>query len=203
MGSFIVIVFYPAVQIFLKFFHRSIEFCPRTQLTLDKLNSILKQYVQSGNKEFSVTTIGSVSSSNGGPGYQSFRATKNSHYRCLIEASAASAGTDMKKPITDFSRSRDIPNDNKLLERLDDPALRALFGQIIAERGRLKREVNLLKQHSSIVIDRRPVERTEYRSAAVLPSQLGNLSSLEVEALRVAISDECMEKHGWLSTKAG
>jgi len=109
----------------------------------------------------------------------------------------------MKKPITDFSRSRDIPNDNKLLERLDDPALRALFGQIIAERGRLKREVNLLKQHSSIVIDRRPVERTEYRSAAVLPSQLGNLSSLEVEALRVAISDECMEKHGWLSTKAG
>jgi len=33
---------------------------------------------------------------------------------------------------------------------------RALFGQIIAERNQLRKEVNLLKQNSNVVIDRRP-----------------------------------------------
>lgn len=182
---------------------------PRTQKSLDKLNSILAEYHASGQKDFSVTTIGRLSSSEGGPGYQSLRATRNDHYRRLIEAWATKAGTSMKKPLAEFSRAREVPADHKLLERLDDPALRALFGQIIAERNRLKKEVNLLKQHANVVIDKHPM-RQFYATAenaaenvGVLPALIGMLTPMQVKALEYAISAECMKKHGWQYTKAG
>ena len=182
---------------------------PRTQKTLDKLNIILEEYYHDGQKDFSVTTIGRLSARKRGPGYQSLRATKNKHYRLLIEAWATKAGTDMKKPLAEHSRSRETPNDFNLLERINDPALRALFGQVIAERNRYRKEVNLLKQQANVVIDRRPVQQPEPttissdRKVQVMSAMTDLLTPLYVEALRYAISDLCMEKNGWYYTDYG
>lgn len=44
---------------------------PRTQKTLDKLNTILEEYFHDGQKDFSVTTISRLSVSKKEPGYQS------------------------------------------------------------------------------------------------------------------------------------
>jgi hypothetical protein len=179
---------------------------PRTQQNLDKLNEILKTYAASGQRDFSITQMGRVSAAEGGPGYEALRATRNKHYRALIEAWAAICKTNTKKPLSNTSRSKSIPADNKLLERIPDPAVRALFGQIIAERNRYRKEVNLLKQHANITIDKRPVRQfdtTADPSVEVLPSLTGLLNTFEKDALAYAISDECMEKNDWQYTQAG
>jgi hypothetical protein len=179
---------------------------PRTQQNLDKLNDTLKAYAESGQRDFSITQIGRVSAENGGLAYEALRATRNKHYRTLIEAWAAKCNTSIKKPLSNTSRSKSIPADNKLLERIPDPAVRALFGQIIAERNRYRKEVNLLKQHANITIDKRPVRQFDNAaepSVEVLPSLSGVLTESEKKALAYAISDECMKKNDWQTTQAG
>ena len=179
---------------------------PRTQKSLDKLNGILQAYAEAGQKDFSITQIGRVSAAEGGPGYESIRATNNKHYRTLIEAWAQKCKTDTKKPLAPHSRSKAIPTDNALLERIPDVAVRALFGQIIAERNRYRNEVNLLKQHANIIIDKRPVRQFDVAAdptVQVLPAFSNILTESEKKALAYSISDKCMEAHGWQTTQAG
>lgn len=179
---------------------------PRTKQNLDTLNTILKAYAESGQKDFSITQIGRISAAESGPGYEALRATRNTHYRRLIEAWAQKCKTNTKKPLSPTSRSTSVPVDNKLLERIPDPAVRALFGQIIAERNRYRKEVNLLKQHANITIDKRPVRQFDASaesSMAVLPSLSGVFTESEKKALAYAISDACMEKNDWQTTQAG
>ena len=181
---------------------------PRIQKSLDKLNDILKAYHDAGHRDFSVTAIGRFSANQKGLGYQSLRATKNAHYRRLIEAWATEAGTDMKKPLVEVERFHKLPADFDLLQRLDDPALRALFGQVIAERNRLRQEVKLVKQHANAVIDKRPVQyfkpvAESSEGVQVMPAMTGLLPPPLVASLEYAISDDCMEKNGWYHTDLG
>lgn len=178
----------------------------RTQQNLDKLNGTLKKYAESGQRDFSITKIGRVSAADGGLAYEALRATRNEHYRILIKAWAARCNTNIRKPLSNTSRSKSIPADYKLLERIPDPAIRALFGQIIAERNRYRNEVNLLKQHANIVIDRRPglqFDGTSEPAMQVLTSLSGILTASEKKALEYSISDECMDKNNWQITQAG
>ncbi len=69
----------------------------RTQKNLVKLSNILESYGDSGQRDFSITQIGRVSSSSGGPGYEAIRATRNKHYRTLIEAWASYYQTNKKE----------------------------------------------------------------------------------------------------------
>jgi hypothetical protein len=179
---------------------------PRTKSNLDKLNSILKEYSESGQRDFSITQIGRISAAKGGLAYEALRATRNKHYRMLIEAWAQKCNTNTKKPISPHARSKSIPEDNKLLERIPDAAVRALFGQIIAERNRYRKEVNLLKQHANITIDKRPVRQFDSSTepgVVLIPSVSSLLIESERKALAYAISDECMTQHNWQYTKMG
>jgi hypothetical protein len=178
----------------------------KTQQSLDKLNKTLRKHYEHGERDFSITTIGRVSAEDGGIGYESIRATANKHYRDLIAAWAAKANTSTKKPLSTQSRSRRVPQDNQLLERISDPALRVLFGQIIAERNRYRTQLNILKNQAEVVIDKRPVRNFEISaesSVEFLPSLSGIVSDNELRALRFAASDECIERQGWLVTQAG
>lgn len=81
-----------------------------------------------------------------------------------------------------------------------------MFGQIIAERNRYRNEVNLLKQHANIIIDKRPVRQfhtTSESTVAVLPSLSGILTHSEKKAPAYSISEECMDKNNWQITRAG
>ena len=166
----------------------------KTQASLDKLNEALKAYYESGKRDFSITTIGRVSAEANGVGYQSIRATANKHYRDLIEAWAAKAQTTTKKPPSVAARKSG--QDYQLLERIDDPAVRALFGQIIRERDRYKSEVNMLKNQTQIVIDKRPTTYTAPPSEStveLLPSLKGICSENEIKALQSVCTDEWLE----------
>ncbi|HGW8507535.1 TPA: gamma-mobile-trio protein GmtX [Raoultella ornithinolytica] len=65
----------------------------RTQQSLDTLNGILQHYVESGQRDFSVVQIGRISAAKDGPGYEAIRATRNQHYRDLINAWAQKCNT--------------------------------------------------------------------------------------------------------------
>ena len=86
------------------------------------------------------------------------------------------------------------------MELIPDPAVHAFFGQLIAK------QVNLLKQHANITIDKRPVSQFDASTGLnveVLPTLSGTLTESEKKALAYAISNECMEKHDWQTTQAG
>lgn len=111
------------------------------------------------------------------------------HIRQLIEAWSVYANASKKKP---GAKDTVVPNDQQLLERLNDPALKMVFGQIIAERNQLKAENRLLKQNANLVVDLRTnVTTPTVSTSELLPS--------EREALSAAISPEFMVRLGWVA----
>ncbi|WP_270694412.1 MULTISPECIES: gamma-mobile-trio protein GmtX [unclassified Aeromonas] len=63
-----------------------------------------------------------------------------------------------------------------------------------------------LKQHANITIDKRPVRQFDTaaeQTVQVLPAFSNILTESEKQALAYAISDKCMEDHGWQTTRAG
>ncbi|MBB1351818.1 hypothetical protein CWC14_02600 [Pseudoalteromonas sp. S3260] len=165
----------------------------KTKDTLDKLNLILSKYFEQGNIDFSITNIGMISYKNGGPSYETLRATKNVHYRKLISywaelIKSQSIGNKVVSPATD----------NELLNKIPDIAARAYFARILAERKKFKTELNILKSQSEIVIDK----RNQYTQTADFIPNL-KLTNNELSALTYAVSDECIKLNGWLKTELG
>ncbi|WP_336960955.1 gamma-mobile-trio protein GmtX [Acinetobacter pittii] len=179
----------------------------RSKDSLDKLNALLEARFKAGEKDYSIATIGRISKANNGISTVSIRNKSGDHFRLLIEAWAAKANTTMKKPHVTQSRRLNIPNDLELLKRLDDPALRAVFGQIIAEKKKLRLENNILKKNAEVFVDMRPKQilgsNKENQSIEVLPALSDIFLPSEIEALRDAIDKKKMEFRGLTSSESG
>lgn len=181
----------------------------RTCKSLDKLNAILKNYTNNGGENFSITAIGKISYKHGGPTYETIRATKNAHYRELINAWSIQSVAANKNNKT--AKNIQINNTNvdfKLLELLEDVPLRVAFGQIIAERNKYKKELNILKANAYVTIDKRPNYTQHEKSINSLSVVEVNddklkLTLSEKEALNYALSQKCLDKNFWFSTNAG
>ena len=179
----------------------------RTQDSLDKLNALLEARFNAGEKDYSIATIGRVSKAEGGVGTVSIRNKTGEHFRLLIDAWATKANATMKKPPVPQSRKLDTPSDMDLLKRLDDPAMRAVFGQIIAEKNKLKAENRILKQNAEVVVDMRPNQvihaEQVHQEVEVLPSLDGVLLQGDIEALEDAINEDRMAQRGWTVSRYG
>lgn len=181
----------------------------RTQDSLDKLNTLLEARFNAGEKDYSIATIGRISKADGGIGTVSIRNKTGEHFRLLIDAWATKANTTMKKPPVLQSRLLDTPSDMDLLKRLDDPAMRAVFGQIIAEKNKLRTENRILKQNTEVIVDMRPnqvvhaEQVTHQDTIEVLPSLDGLLLRGDIEALEDAINEVQMVRRGWTVSKYG
>lgn len=179
----------------------------RTKNSLDKLNSLLETHFNAGEKDYSIANIGRISKANGGLSTVSIRNKTGEHFRLLIDAWATKANTTMKKPLSPQSRQMNMPSDMDLLKQLDDPALRAVFGQIIAERNKLKAENRILKQNEEVIIDMRPnqVIHAEqlHQEVAILPALDALLLPSDIEALEDAINEQKMVQRGWTVSKYG
>ncbi|OTG96010.1 hypothetical protein B9T24_09680 [Acinetobacter sp. ANC 4654] len=175
-----------------------------TQRSLDKLNALLEKRFNAGEKDYSIATIGRISQADGGVGDVSIRNRTGQHFKELINAWASKAKTTMKKPPVPHSRKHDTPSDMDLLKRLDDPAMRAVFGQIITEKNKLKVENRILKQNVEVIVDMRPnyVKGIE-QAVEVVPALRGILLNSEIEALENAINEGNMANRGWLVTRLG
>jgi hypothetical protein len=177
----------------------------RQAKSLSVLNEVLKSQHEAGERNFSIAEIARLSAERGGPSAQTIRNKTGLVFRQLIAAWAAQAGAAIKAPVNPLAKGSRVPKDYVLLERILDPALRALFGQIIAERNRYRNELNTLKAHCELIVDRRPKQHFEQpvESSSVQLVQTLNLNDMEVEALKAATSEQFFEYREWTVSAAG
>jgi hypothetical protein len=168
----------------------------RKRQSLALIHDICSLQHASGNKDFSVATIGKLSSGRGGPSPQAIRNVQGEHYRALLNAWASFADGAVRKPA---ARAESGVADD-VLGMIPDAAVRALVGSFLAENRKLKAENMLLKAHSNVVIDRRPPSALSASPSSarvqIIPP-LSTLLPMEVEALRHSISDDLLKNMGW------
>jgi hypothetical protein len=169
----------------------------RTRQSLTLIHAICSEQHTSGSKDFSVATIGKLSSGRGGPAPQAIRNAAGAHYRALLGAWATYAeGATRKPPV----RAEPGVADD-VLGMIPDAAVRAIVGSFLAENRKLKAENMLLKTRANVVIDRRPVSvlsASQSKTDVQVVPPLSTLKPLEVDALRHAISDELLQNMGWV-----
>lgn len=168
----------------------------RTRQSLTLIHAICSEQHASGNKDFSVATIGKKSSGRGGPSPQAIRNVTGMHYRSLLSAWASYADGATRKP--SIRAKPGVADD--VLEMIPDAAVRAVVGSFLAENRKLKAENGLLKIQANVVVDRRPASvlpasQSSTEVQVMLP--LSTLLPLEIDALRHAISDELLKTMGW------
>lgn len=172
----------------------------RKAKSLEILNSVCREQFERGSKDFSVATIGRLSEERGGPATQSIRNKTGVDFKALISVWATHTGGSVKRQ----PKLSDNPF-YAILDKIPDPAVRAVVGTVLAENRKLKGEVNLLKRNVGVVIDQRPMQ---YASAAaqqalqILPAFHG-LTESEKAALQHALSDKLLQDEGWKVDESG
>ena len=83
------------------------------------------------------------------------------------------------------------------------PTAKSLVGIILAENRKLKGEVSILKQATTLSIDLRPTNNVSQISSSEDTGATFNLFPTELEALRHAISDELLKQEGWTTDSQG
>ncbi|MBF4432704.1 alpha/beta hydrolase, partial [Vibrio anguillarum] len=114
-----------------------------------------------------------------------------------IDAWAAYSGTTRKKPLSVRQKQLLNNNDQHILESIDDPVIRAVVGSLIAERNKYRDQLNVLKANTDIVIDR------TVKSQPKVTTSMNQLTPIELEALRAAVSDEFMDDQRWVVMPTG
>lgn len=177
----------------------------RQARSLKALNNVLEEQYKTGVHRFSIAEVARLSATQGGPSAQTIRNKTGLVYRQLIGAWAAQAGVSTKNPISADAKSNRVPKYYQLLQLIPDQAVRALFGQIIAERNRFRNELNILKSQSNLIVDKRPTHKLAQSSAhcAVQIVPAPNLNDMEIQALKAAVSDDFFEVRSWVVSQAG
>lgn len=167
----------------------------RKKRTLSKVNEICKKHAGLGNKDFSIATIGGLLESNGILTEQGLRNKNSEEYRALIKAWAEFTNGSMKK--TKSNKTNSINDD--ILASISDPTLRAIFGITIAENKKLKNELSILKNLTTLTIDMRKTKENAFNEDpnTILISSSYRLTDVEIQALKDAISDEFIKDQGW------
>lgn len=160
---------------------------------LDILHAVCQEQFERGSKDFTVATIGRLSEEKHGPATQSIRNKSGECYSALIACWARHTGGTVKR----LPKPADTPL-AAILEKIDDPAVRAVMGAVLAQNKKLLGEVNLLKNNANVVIDQRRIISSEHMSdeMSAVPS-LNVFTESEISALRHAISKELLEQEGW------
>lgn len=174
---------------------------PQKQRNLDVLHAVCEEVNKSGNGDYSLATIGRLTQARGGPSQRTLYTAQSEDFRVLIKAwkdyhemaSAAGRRRTQTKPF----------GEDDLIRRIDDPALRALLGAVVAERNRLRAELNVLRAHANVVIDRRaqPAVMGGGSVQVVTPGEL--LTETERESLQRAVSTSFLEQEGWTEGEHG
>ncbi|PSV16139.1 gamma-mobile-trio protein GmtX [Photobacterium kishitanii] len=167
----------------------------RTTEALQILHKVLECQSQLQPLDFSIATIGRLSKAKGGPSTQTIRNRTGKHFQQLIDAWATYSGTTRKKPLSVRQKQLLNNNDTHILDSIDDPVIRAVVGSLIAERNKYRDQLNVMKANSDIIID--------HRNKHVPREHVPQLTPLETEALKDAISDELMYRESWVVMPTG
>lgn len=178
---------------------------PRKERSLRLIFGICEEQKKRGSKDYSVATIGRLSNEAGGPSAASIRNKTGEHYRALIKAYAEFAGGKSRKTAEPRTTEADL-----ILEGVTDPVLRSRLGLLLAElestRAQLLAARHLANQNSVVNLADYPSQPASGAAAdddvEVLPAA-PTFSTLEVRALKSALSSKTLDHWGWKVDEAG
>ena len=168
---------------------------PRKAKNLDIIYDVCREQHERGSTDFTVATISRLSKERGGP---TIHNKTGDDFKGLIKAWANHTGGMTRK----LRKTSENPI-YAVLDKIPDPAVRAVMGAVLAENKKLRGEVNLLKTHTEVVIDMTAKNSSHSpETIQILPISLG-LTESEIAALRHAISDQLMHDEGWKTDEYG
>ncbi|MBD9620813.1 gamma-mobile-trio protein GmtX [Pseudomonas sp. PDM07] len=158
---------------------------------LAKMHELCRKQYEASSRDFSLPAIGRLAEAGNVMKGRALYNAQSADYRVLIEAWAAYAGPPVPKPTKMLAS-------HEYLMRIEDPAIRSIMQAVIAERDKLKAQLNVLKANTQVTVDRRPLGATipvapGLQSIAVL-SLSAQLTPSERESLQKAVSPEYLEE---------
>ncbi|WNC70555.1 gamma-mobile-trio protein GmtX [Thalassotalea psychrophila] len=169
----------------------------RTARSLDIIHKVCTDQAERGGSDFSIATIGRLSAAAYGPKAQAIRNKTGEKYRVLIESWAV-----FKKPLKVISNK--VQEKDSWVDEITDRRIMWLVRDLIAEKSRLKGQLQLAKEHAGINIDLRPVVANRGmadNSQQSVPHHY--LYTQERTALLHAIDPKVLIKKGWTTDKRG
>jgi len=165
---------------------------PRKARNLDIIHAVCREQRERGTADFSVATISRIAQERGGPVKSTIHNKTGDDFKGLIKAWADHTGGVTRK-VRKVSENPIYA----VLDKIPDPAVRAVMGAVMAENKKLRGEVNLLKANTEVVIGRSTKQSSHpNETIQILPASTG-LTDSEKEALLHAISDKLMQEEGW------
>ena len=167
---------------------------------LDLLWQVLEGMWREGCRDYGVAEVGRKLAEVGGPKTQSLRNEGGRDFRRVIEAFGACAGIR--------SRAQQIQGRSQLdiaVESLPDPAVRAMFRQVVAENKLYKTQNDQLRSAFKDLSVKRPAETSAsvqaYLQEVSVPAP--QLTTREKELLKRNLSSERFEENGWQLMEGG
>ena len=160
---------------------------------LAKVHDLCRRQHEAGSRDFSLPAVGRLVESEGIMKGRALYNAQSADYKALIEAWAAYAGPPVPKPPKMLAS-------HEYLMRIEDPAIRSIMQSIIAERDKLKAQLNALKANAQVTVDRRPLGATAAATHGSQPVTVLAMSAQftpsEREALQKAVASEYLEARG-------
>lgn len=160
---------------------------------LTKMHELCRKQHAAGSRDFSLPAIGRLTEAEGILKGRALYNAQSADYRALIEAWAAYAGPPAPKPAKTLAS-------HEYLMRIEDPAIRSIMQAIIAERDKLKAQLNVLKANTQVTVDRRPLGAAIAAAPGAQPVTVltltAQLTPSEREALQKAVSPDYLEERG-------
>ena len=159
---------------------------------LAKVHEVCRKVHAAGSRDFSLSAIGRLVETEGIMKGRALYNAQSADYRALIQAWAAYAGPAVLKPPKTLAS-------HEYLWRIEDPAIRSIMQSIIAERDKLKAQLNVLKSHTQVTVDRRPMRSTATAAGTPEVTVLApaeQLTPMERKALQKAVSAEYLDERG-------
>jgi hypothetical protein len=166
---------------------------PQKMKNLKAIHELCGAHYEAGERDFSVATIGKLCEARGVLKARGLYNAPLADYRALIDAWASYAGPALPKPKQQLATE-------DYVRRIEDPAVRMLVQGVIAERNKLKAQLNTLKAATTVVVDRRPVESTTTKG---LPVPAKGLTDSERNSLSKALSPVFLAEQGWTEAELG
>ncbi|MGA4313680.1 gamma-mobile-trio protein GmtX [Ralstonia nicotianae] len=168
----------------------------RKAVSLRLLATICEEQNERGSRDFSVATIGRISSDRGGPSAAAIRNKPGEDYRALLKAFADWTGGHSKK-----KRTARPSEAESILEGVVDPVLKTRITLMLAEmsalRAQLQASRHLLNQNAVIQLGAPVEERGQARAGEL------HLTFHEMAALEAALAPSALAHWGWTVEDSG
>ena len=144
----------------------------RKAKNLDIIHAVCREQYDRGSKDFTVATISRIAQERGGPVRSTIHNKTGDDFKGLIKAWADHTGGTQRK----VRRVSEDPM-AAVLDKITDPAVRAIMGTVLARNKKLTGENNLLKANALVVIDRTSTNANQRQVASspieILPASTG------------------------------